>query len=943
MAINQGQETETIQKDVTIIGNLTVIGDTTSSTTMKLATLTEESRIVGEAVTQTVDQLLSDMASDGVLVPTEKQELNRTWNQIYTEKPRLLLLADAQGFTTGNAYYDAVVTEYSDLYTYLFTTPGVLIDLTTTTTVVSADLLAAFNSYWLAKTNLIAFLGTQTPSAPSFTIYAQGKNVYFHVTKQTALTNFGHYEVTVSLDNSAWYSLKFDGTAVTTGTLNGDTDFYSEDFAHTNIPYGGTTSLPTGVLLYYKVRQVTKAVTPLVGDWSAAQSVTTGTIAAGDLTALLITAAKMNIGVFNDNLVLNPGAEDGVNGWALAVGSGTLTASSSDKSEGSYSFLLPAPTVATVCRAIPVNPGDTYAYRLKIKGTSSSATGLYVQLREKTTYPAGDYITNALETSETQVVANGSVPSIWTEYSGTYTVPAGIYWVSLGVMNWTGGPAGGIYFDEVELRKQIEGVHIKDGVITAVKIATGILTADKVAATFIQAVMLAAATIAVGYAGTGTIDDPDEGDTRVYLATNSISWQIYANGAWSTIRRIKIGGADANGNFIPYMQAHGLLNLETDNPELSVDPIPDWTYKLYRWNNVQTDQDGIDPWTIVAGSFAYSTTHWEGTHSLALVTSNVSIKIEDVWTIGSDVTLSMMFRVDAEYGSSFNTLLGWHSGADDYILLAYHNGQHQFQYYIKKDGTSSSGNLGGTLSTATWYHVGLTYKASANKLYLVRDEVIIEATPSGSWGSGTGFFEVFFAPTGTESFKIDDLLVSHDKSIDHELLYQHQNRGKPWGTDFTQKDLVLVPQSGGHVIHGPIVANEPSQGMYHPCNRTVTGWDLSARTETLASPYTWDLSSLIPVGTNMVRVNLAGSLAGTSEILASSISAWDYDHGVDSYANEDFFGMTVRTPYKPATVGSQTSQASRVQDIKIGPSRKLYVGRLDVQTTFYALLLGYVT
>ncbi len=183
-----------------------------------------------------------------------------------------------------------------------------------------------------------------------------------------------------------------------------------------------------------------------------------------------------------------------------------------------------------------------------------------------------------------------------------------------------------------------------------------------------------------------------------------------------------------------------------------------------------------------------------------------------------------------------------------------------------------------------------------------------------------------------------------DASGAETFFYPGGTSGALWvGRQYHRVRIRPVP--GGFLFTGgnlQVVALESDQGTYHPCNRTISGWDLSARTETLASPYTWDLTSLVPVGTKMVRVNLVGSSAGTSEIQASSVSAWDYDHGADSFSNEEFIGMTTKTPYKPATGGSQVSQAGKVQDIIIGSSRKLYVGRLDIQTTFYALLIGYM-
>jgi hypothetical protein len=481
--------------------------------------------------------------------------------------------------------------------------------------------------------------------------------------KQLNLTNFDHYEIQVSADQASWYSLKFDGTDWK-DTLGAVTSWTAEILIHTMIPNGGTADVPTAVTLYYRVRRVTKVPTP--GDWSTTASATTAVIGTGDitgtaintaklatgavteikvadgaittgkLTAKSVTSDKLSVGVLLDNIVLNPGAEDGIVAWGLVEGTGTITVSSVDKTEGTNSFLLSAPIVAFGCRAIPVNPGDTYTYRVKLRGVTGTASGLYLRSNEKTTYPAGDFITVTNRTSFTDFVSGGPVPVSWTLYEGMYTVPAGIYWISFSIYNYTGGPAGGIYFDEVEVRKQLESVHIKDGIIIADKLAANSVIADKIlagavvagkigalavdtaqlAALAVTAAKIAANTITaneivaaflsgafakftgelvVGQDYTGS---PPAGAQRIVIDGNELRLDEYNGSAWEVIFRI--GGDDM---LKWYLQARGLIKTGADVSGIPIGEKAPGGSKLFDLEGDLKDQNENLPFTDGGVSF----------------------------------------------------------------------------------------------------------------------------------------------------------------------------------------------------------------------------------------------------------------------------------------------------------------------------------------------------
>jgi hypothetical protein len=155
----------------------------------------------------------------------------------------------------------------------------------------------------------------------------------------------------------------------------------------------------------------------------------------------------------SENLIANPGAETGTTAsWSVVEGSGAVTASTFDKTQGTYSFKLATPGAkAGGAKAIALVPGAQYAVRVKVRGSSAAASGLYIRMNESTTYPAGDYVTSALRTSTTDFAANVAVTLGWTSYDFTYTVPVGVNWGTISVYNNSSGVD--VYYDEVTVRK----------------------------------------------------------------------------------------------------------------------------------------------------------------------------------------------------------------------------------------------------------------------------------------------------------------------------------------------------------------------------------------------------------------------------------------------------------------------------------------------------------
>lgn len=98
------------------------------------------------------NDMLADMASDSKITPTEKVQLKKEWATITAEKVTYEALATTFGITTEKTNYS---TSYNNLNTALNGTGGVLLDMTTTSTVVGATFRATFDDYYDKKALLI--------------------------------------------------------------------------------------------------------------------------------------------------------------------------------------------------------------------------------------------------------------------------------------------------------------------------------------------------------------------------------------------------------------------------------------------------------------------------------------------------------------------------------------------------------------------------------------------------------------------------------------------------------------------------------------------------------------------------------------------------------------------------------------------------------------------
>lgn len=97
----------------------------------------------------TINNLVSDIANDNKITPSEKQQLKQEYDIIVAEKPEITTQAQSYGVTTA-------LTAYNNAYTNLVTfVSPLLVNLTTTSDVDGVTLRSRFTVYFTAKVNLL--------------------------------------------------------------------------------------------------------------------------------------------------------------------------------------------------------------------------------------------------------------------------------------------------------------------------------------------------------------------------------------------------------------------------------------------------------------------------------------------------------------------------------------------------------------------------------------------------------------------------------------------------------------------------------------------------------------------------------------------------------------------------------------------------------------------
>jgi hypothetical protein len=381
---------------------------------------------------------------------------------------------------------------------------------------------------------------------------------------------------------------------------------------------------------------------------------------------------------------------------------------------------------------------------------------------------------------------------------------------------------------------------------------------NSIVAAYLQVIFAqVTAQLTIGYAGTGTIETPAEGDRRVYIDEDEIGFEVYTNGGWATARSIKLGGVDGSGNFLPFLSCRGLLGDMADAP--AADPLPDSTFYRFTFDDTLYDDTGAVVWVLDIGGVQYNATpKWEGTKSFGGLAG--AIYLSGAWVTGHSTSVCTMFYATNLPGAADRSIFLLSGDANNYIDFVHDHTTNTLVVSVKKGGTLTDIDTGLSISAATWNFMGLIYDSTTDTIY-VRvgpSSFVINPIP-GVWGGATGYLFIY-AWGSTLATYFDDFIFSPTVAIDPEIFLQHVQRGVPWESSTTALDVIVKAQTGGTIrllsptAYYASVAGEPSLGTPHPhYKELVTNADPSG-----AGYTTVDCSGEVPVGATQIYVALIG-------------------------------------------------------------------------------------
>lgn len=344
--------------------------------------------------------------------------------------------------------------------------------------------------------------------------------------------------------------------------------------------------------------------------------------------------------------------------------------------------------------------------------------------------------------------------------------------------------------------------------VTAAKIAAQTITADKVAATTLQALFLSIInSIIIGYrtTGTGTNDVPEEGDTRLYIDGDEIGFEERTGGAWSTVGKIKIGGAIA-GIFLSMIGCSGIYNI--DQPPSNAEQLPNSQFKVFNFEDSLVSEDGTV--TLSGTNTAYTTTKKFGTKAVTKDTAaNSSISGDTGWTVGESCIAGCWLNSTLNSTTTYSTIINYYESSNNYIALRRGPGNlglsGNIYLRVVKNGTAVIDDIDTGLDfvSGEYGFIGFYYDATTDKVTATYNgNTYTSATAGGSWGAGTGYYSqlIYVDSAGWGGTAIIDELVFCNSAFDSiDFFIQHYIHNVAWNATYAKGDIALLPKTGNRV------------------------------------------------------------------------------------------------------------------------------------------------
>jgi hypothetical protein len=369
--------------------------------------------------------------------------------------------------------------------------------------------------------------------------------------------------------------------------------------------------------------------------------------------------------------------------------------------------------------------------------------------------------------------------------------------------------------------------------------------------------------VLIGYEGTGSYENPHEGDNTIYIDGDEIIVQEYAGGAW--LPELRFGG-NIDGSFISQIQGNTVNHI--DNDSISTEVFPTKNHLVFTFDNTYDDHNGQDDW--LGKTNTGFTTAWSkfGTYSLQATASGATLFGPFYGDVGDNVSMSIYCKLNLTSGATVG-LMGFTYSTTDQIVIFIEPAYNRVTVTIKKGGgtlwdfTINVAQFGGMENVE---YIGFTYNADTDTLSLIVNNVIkTQSGFSGTWTpSVTWQMQVSPYLSGSDYIYLSELTMSYVDYVNPQILAVHYNHQKAWETDVSRADQAIYCAPGGRIRfidHMP----EESLGTLHMLeqeDRPTTS--VGATTSTSWSVV--DFSAYVPFGAKaiLLRVQLEMSSGANS-------------------------------------------------------------------------------
>ena len=605
-----------------------------------------------------------------------------------------------------------------------------------------------------------------------------------------------------------------------------------------------------------------------------AAEIAAGAITADELAANSITAGKMVISDWTNFYPANGEfeeptlADNGMSGTSWSV-------TNAEANKGSQCAVVTASSQIKDTFSIdyiPVEPGDEFYvegwYKTSAGASQSSGSQFYLSFVRFTD-------ANKLNPSYNAAAIAPTIPqNAWTKVTGSFTVPAGKYFLSPGCSVRTGATAGQFYVDSMVLRRKNAGELIVDGAITANKIGANAVVAGKIdalavtagtiAAGVVDTAELAAGAVTAGKIEAGTI-------TANEIATNTITANEIQAGA--------IGASEIAAGAITTEK----LQIKARTPALNLDPFFEDGLNTWFRNNTQTQ-------TLFAGEPEASLSTPTSGSPQGAPANNLLFTAADA---SGDEFFSERMTIDANKTYVVRTWANQPLGtANNYLLVAFYDSA----------GTLITGSGGGTtgwLALGTYNYWGISNASFPNTW----------TRYSFTFGpNGTGSI-----PTGAKSVAIGGLVI-RDVASGSVYFSDYRLEEMVASTLIEDGAITTAKVSAGAIDTDQLAAGAVTAGKIEA--NTITAGQIAAGQITaneLASTITWT-KTIIVSNNGQIRGGQTAFNTGSGFYLGWDATQLDYvfsigDGGTGDFLSWDGNELIVRGN---VSIGSYTASTTEV-------------------------------